>query len=127
MKKSCLININGSNNITIKPLTQKDSVEISVESKNNSDITKNNAHEEGAIVTNANEDICNTQNNINVNHIKMMQRNLVTNFTIICRKTQDNKKTIANLIRTLKMRVIIEILNSNKKKFYVLPKHLRLS
>ena len=70
MKKSCLININGSNNITIKPLTQKDSVKISVESKNNSDITKNNAHEEGAIATNANEDICNTQNNINVNHIK---------------------------------------------------------
>ena len=46
MKKSCLININGSNNITIKPLTQKDSVEVSLESKNNSDITKNNAREE---------------------------------------------------------------------------------
>ena len=44
----CLININGNNNITIKPLTQKDSVEISVESKNNSDI-KNNAREERGI------------------------------------------------------------------------------
>ena len=45
-KKCCLINVNGSNNITIKPLTQKDSVEVSLESKNNSDITKNNAREE---------------------------------------------------------------------------------
>ena len=69
-KKCCLININGNNNITIKPLTQKDSVEISVESKNNSDITKNNACEERAIANNATEDICDTQNNIDVNHIK---------------------------------------------------------
>ena len=45
-KKCCLINVNGSNNITIKPLTQKDSVQVSLESKNNSDITKNNAREE---------------------------------------------------------------------------------
>ena len=45
-KKCCLININGNNNITIKPLAQKDSVEISVESKNNSDVTKNEAREE---------------------------------------------------------------------------------
>ena len=68
-KKCCLININGNNNITIKPLTQKGSVEISVESKNNSDI-KNNAHEERGIATNATEDICDTQNNSDVNHIK---------------------------------------------------------
>ena len=45
-KKCCSININGNNNITIKPLTQKDSVEISLESINNNDITKNNAREE---------------------------------------------------------------------------------
>ena len=69
-KKCCLININGNNNITIKPLTQKDSVEISVESKNKSGITKNNAREERAVATNATEDISNTQNNIDVNHIK---------------------------------------------------------
>ena len=69
-KKCCLININGSNNITIKPSTQKDSVEISVESKNNSDLTKYNPREERAIATNATEDICDTQNNIDVNHIK---------------------------------------------------------
>ena len=40
-KKCCLINIDGNNNITIKQLTQKDSVEISVESKNDSDMTTN--------------------------------------------------------------------------------------
>ena len=68
-KKCCLININGNNNITIKPLTQKDSVEISVESKNNSDI-KSNAREERGIATNTTEDICGTQNNSDVNHIK---------------------------------------------------------
>ena len=45
-KKCCSININGNNNVTIKILTQKDSVEISVESKTNSDIAKNNAREE---------------------------------------------------------------------------------
>ena len=44
-----------------------------------------------------------------------MQRKLmVTNFTIICRKTQD-KETIDSLMRAPKMRVIMEILNSNKK------------
>ena len=53
----------------------------------------------------------------------MMQRNLIINFTIICRKTQD-KETIASLIRAPKMRVIVEILNSNKKTFYVLPNNL---
>ena len=68
-KKCCLSNINGNNNITIKPLTQKDSVEISVKSKNNSDI-KNNAREERGIATNTTEDICDTQNNSDVNHIK---------------------------------------------------------
>ena len=57
-KKCCLINI--KSNITIKPLTQKDSVEISVESKNNSDITENNAREERAIATNTTEDVCDT-------------------------------------------------------------------
>ena len=45
-KKMLLNQCYGSNNITIKPLTQKDSVEVSLESKNNSDITKNNAREE---------------------------------------------------------------------------------
>ena len=68
-KKYCLININGSNNITIKLLTQKDSVKISFESKNNSNI-KNNAREERAIATNTTEDICDTQNNIVEDHIK---------------------------------------------------------
>ena len=102
----------------IKPLTQKDSVEISVESRNNSDIAKNNADEERAIATNATEDICDTQNNIDVNDIKMMQRNLITNFTIICRKTQD-KEIIASLIRAPKIGVIVEKLSSNKR-FYVL-------
>ena len=68
-KKYCLININGSNNITIKLLTQKDSVKISFESKNNSNI-KNNAREERAIATNTTEDICDTRNNSDVNHIK---------------------------------------------------------
>ena len=63
------MNINGNNNITIKPLTQKDSVEVSVESKNNSNI-KNNAHEAGGIATNKTEDICDTKNNSNVNQIK---------------------------------------------------------
>ena len=43
--------------MTIKQLMQKDSVEISVESKNNSEITKINAREERAIATNATEDI----------------------------------------------------------------------
>ena len=52
----------------------------------------------------------------------MMQRDLVTNFTIICRKTQDRNDS---LIRALEMRVIMEILNSNRKTFYVLPKNLR--
>ena len=39
----------------IKPLTQKDSVEFSLESINNNDIAKNNDCEEGAIATNATE------------------------------------------------------------------------
>ena len=76
------------NSITIKPLTQKDSVEISLESINNNDITKNNAREVRAISTNTteiNKYICDTQNNIVVDHIKMMQRKfMVTSFTIIC-------------------------------------------
>ena len=40
-KKCCSININGNNNVTIKTLTQKDSVEISFESKTNSEINSN--------------------------------------------------------------------------------------
>ena len=63
------ININGSNNITIKPLTQKDIVESSLESINNNDITKNNAREERAIATTTaeiNNDINDTQNNIDL-------------------------------------------------------------
>ena len=63
------MNINGNNNITIKPLTQKDSVEISVENKNNSDI-KNNAREERGNATNTTDNICDTQNKSDVNHIK---------------------------------------------------------
>ena len=50
----------------------------------------------------------------------MMQTKLmVTNFTIICRETRD-KETVANLMRAPKLQVIMEILNSNKKKFHVL-------
>ena len=45
-KRCCSININDNNNFTIKPLTQKDSVEHSLESINNNDIAKNNAREE---------------------------------------------------------------------------------
>ena len=56
--------------MTIKQLMQKDSVEISVESKNNSEITKNNAREERAIATNATEDIWDKQNNSDINRIK---------------------------------------------------------
>ena len=68
-KKCCSININGNNNITIKPLTQKDIVESSLESINNNDITKNNAREERAIATTTaeiNNDINDTQNNIDL-------------------------------------------------------------
>ena len=57
----------------IKSLAQKDSVEISLECINNNDIMKNKAREERAIATNtteSNNDICNTQNNIVVDHIK---------------------------------------------------------
>ena len=71
---------------------EKYSTEISLKSINNSEITKNNTREEKAIATNAtqiNKDICDTQNNIVVDHIKMMQGMfMVTNFTIICRKTK---------------------------------------
>ena len=109
---------------------EKYSVEISLKSINNSDITKNNTREEKAIATNAteiNKDICDTQNNIVVDHIKMMQRMfMVTKFTIICRKTED-KETIASLRRVPKMIVIMEILYSNKEKFHVLLKNLRSS
>ena len=45
-KRCCLININGNNNIMIKPLTQKASVEISLEFINNYDIIKNNTRGE---------------------------------------------------------------------------------
>ena len=72
-KRRCSININGNNNITIKPLTQKDSVEISLKNINNNDIAKNNAHEErtiATITTEINKDMCDTQNNIVVEHMK---------------------------------------------------------
>ena len=122
-KKCCLININGNNNITIKPLTQKDSVEISVESKNNSDI-KNNAREERGIATNTTEDICDTQNNSDVNHIKndakKPDNQLYNNLLKDTRQKND-------LIHAPKMGAIVETLNSNKKTFYVLPKNLRSS
>ena len=82
----------------IKPLTQNNNVTISLESINNNDITKNNAREKGAIANNTteiNKDICDTQNNIVVNHMKVMQRKLmVTNFTLIFRKTQDKETTL---------------------------------
>ena len=57
MKKCCWIDVNGNNdnNILVKPLTQKDSVEISRESINNNDLTKNNACEKRAIATNTTE------------------------------------------------------------------------
>ena len=45
---------------------EKDSVEISLKSINESDLTKNNTREEKAIATNTteiNKDICDTQNN----------------------------------------------------------------
>ena len=73
---------------------------------------------ERAIATNPTEDICDAQNNIDVNDIKMMQRSLITNFIIICRKTQD-KEIIASLIRAPRIGVIVEKLSS-KKRFYVL-------
>ena len=93
-KKCCLININGNNNITIKPLTRKDSV----------DITKNNAREERAIATNK------------LKTYAIHKITLIIVITLICRKTQD-KETIASLIRAPKMGVIVKILNSNKKSF----------
>ena len=52
----------------------------------------------------------------------MMQRNLITNFTIICRKTQD-KETIASfLIHAPKMGAIVETLKSKKEKVLRPPK-----
>ena len=58
---------------------------------------------------------------------KTMQRKLtVTNFTMICRKTQ-HKETKDSLMRGPKMLVIMEILNSNKKKCHVFPKNLHFS
>ena len=122
-KKCCLIKINGNNNITIKPLTQKDSVEISVESKNNSDI-KNNAREERGIATNTTEDICDAQNDSNLNRIKIDTKKPDNQ---LYHNLSRDKKTIANLIHVTKMGAIVETLNSNKKKFYVLPKNLRSS
>ena len=82
------------------------------------DIAKNNSREERAIATNnteINKDMRDTQNNIVVDHIKWIQAKLmVTNFTIICQKTQD-EETIASLILAPKMQVIMEILMGNKK------------
>ena len=56
----------------------------------------------------------------------MQRKFMVTNFAIIFRKTED-KEMIASLTRVPKMRVIMEILYSNKKKFHVLLKNLRSS
>ena len=55
MIKNHSITVNGNKNIIIKPLTQKDTVEFSLESINNNDIAKNNDCEERAIATNATE------------------------------------------------------------------------
>ena len=53
--------------------------------------------------TNINKDIFDIQNNIVVDHFKMMLRKIiVTNFTVIFQKTQD-KETIASLMRAPKM------------------------
>ena len=103
-KKCCLININGNNNITIKPLTRKDSV----------DITKNNAREERAIATNTTEDICDTQNNIdycdNINLSKDTRQRNNSQFNT-CTKNGSNS----------------EDTQQQQEKFYVLPKNLRSS
>ena len=56
----------------------------------------------------------------------MQRKFMVTNFAIIFRKTED-KEMIASLTRVPKMRVIMKILYSNKKKFHVLLKNLRSS
>ena len=48
---------------------------------------------------------------------------MITNFTIILRTTQD-KEVTASLMRAPNMQVIMEILNSNKKKIHVLLKNL---
>ena len=51
---------------------------------------------------------------------------MVTDFTIIRRKTEE-KEAIASLMRAPKMQVIMEMLNSNKKKFQVLLENQRSS
>ena len=103
----------------VKPLTQKDSVEISLESINNSDIAKSNAREEETIATDTikiNKDKCDTQNNNIVDHTKKDAKNVNGNqllLTIICQKTQD-KEAIASFIRVPTMQVIIELIKNNK-------------
>ena len=52
--------------------------------------------------------MCDTQNNIIVDHIK----NDANKVTIICLTTKD-KEAIASLMRAPKMQVVMEILNSN--------------
>ena len=129
-KKCCSININDNNNITIKLLTQKDSVEISVEIINNNGITKNNTHEERAIATNTteiNNDICDTQNNIVVDHIKndakkVNGNQLHHNLSKDTRRRNDRQSNAC-----VKIRVIMEILKSNKKKWHVFLNNLRSS
>ena len=67
---------------------------------------------------------CDTENSIVVDHAKNdPKKSMVTNFTIICRKSQD-KESIASLMRVPKMRVIMHILSSNNK-FHALQKNLR--
>ena len=63
----------------------------------------------------------------------MHKKLMITNFTIICRKTQD-KETIVSLIGAPTVQVIMKILNLRqqmaktiKKKFHVLQENLRLS
>ena len=50
-KRCCSVSINANNNITMKPVTEKYSIEISLESINNNGIAKSNAREERAIAT----------------------------------------------------------------------------
>ena len=57
-----LVNINGNNNIMIKTLTQKNSVEICLESINNN--AKKNAREERATATNTIEINKDMRNNL---------------------------------------------------------------
>ena len=71
-KRCCSVSINANNNITMKPVTEKYSIEISVESINNNGIAKSNAREERAIATSTLKLIktCDIRNNNVVDHTK---------------------------------------------------------